>query len=50
MTAHFAAASRLFSIKARVVSDLTQHKDYFKQDRLKFVTRLLNYLSINIFF
>ena len=30
--------------------DLTQHKDYFKQEWLKFVTRLLDYLSINIFF
>ena len=36
-------------MKARVVSDLTQHKDYFKQEWLKFVTRLLDYLSMNIY-
>ena len=34
---------------ARVVSDLTQHRDYFKQDWLNLVTRLLDYLSVNIF-
>ena len=51
MTAHFAAALMpFFYKKARVVSDLTQHKDYFKQDWLKLVTRLLDYLSMNIFF